>query len=138
MTIRILLADNHVSMRESLHELIDRQTDMEVEVAENGRTMLELFGSFKPDVLVLDINMKDLKGIEAVRRMISDSPSSKIIALSIYSDSEFVNEALKAGAHGYLLKDCAFEELARAIRTVVKNQAYMGSGLAGFPAIESS
>ena len=117
-------------MRESMRALIDRQAGMEVvDEAENGRAMLQLSGCFKPDVVVMDINLEDLKGIEVVRRMICDSPFIKIIALSIYSNPEFVEGLLKAGACGYLLKDCAFEELVRAVQTVADDRIYLCPGI---------
>ena len=126
MTIRILLADNNASMRESLRALIDRQPDMEVVgEAENGRALLQLSGSFKPDVVVMDINMPDLNSIDAALQMISSVPGVKLLALSIYSNPEFVDGMLKAGACGYLLKDHAFEELVRAIHTVADNRIYL-------------
>ena len=130
MTIRILLADEHASMRESLRALIDRQAGMEVVgEAENGRTMLQLSGSFKPDVVAMDINLPDLMGFDTIRRMISDTPGIKILALSMHSNRQFVNEMIKSGACGYLLKDQAFEELIPAIQTVADDRIYMCSGI---------
>jgi two-component system response regulator NreC len=129
MNIRILLAEAHTLMRESLRSLIDRQPGMEVVAeAENGRTALQLTCRLKPDVVVMDINMPDLKGIAAARRMISDSPGVKIVALSLYSDRQFVEKMFEAGASGYLLKDRAFEELVPAIRTVAGNRTYLSPG----------
>jgi len=133
VTIRILLADAHASMRATLRALIDRQPGMEVVgEAENGRVLLQLSGSFKPDVVVMDINMPDLNSIDAARQMISGSPGVKLLALSMYSNPEFVDGMLKAGACGYLLKDQAFEELVRAIQTVTDDRIYI------FPGIEDS
>ena len=137
VTIRILLADDHASMRASLRALIDRQPGMQV-VAEagKGRTTVELAGRLKPDI-IMDINMPDLGGIHATGRILSDCPEAKVIGLSTYSDSQYAAGMRAAGASGFLLKDCAFEELARAIRTVVANQIYLGSGIeknaAAFP-----
>jgi two-component system response regulator NreC len=130
VTIRILLADNHQRMRQSMCALIDRQTGMEVVgEAENGRAMLQLTGSFKPDVVVMDINMPDLNSIDAARQMISGTPGVKLLALSMYSNPEFVDGMLKAGASGYLLKDQAFGELVRAIHTVADNRIYLCQGI---------
>jgi DNA-binding NarL/FixJ family response regulator len=123
VTIRILLADSHASMRESLRALIDRQPDMQVVAeAENGRTLLQLSGSFRPDVVVMDTQMPGLKGVDAVRHMINDSPGIKLLALSMHA-------MIKAGACGYLLKDHAFEELVRAIQAVAENRIYLCPGL---------
>ena len=130
MTIRILLADNNTSMRESLRGLIGRQPGMEVVgEADNGQAMLELSGSFKPDVVVMDINMTDLKGVEAARQIVSGEPEVKLLVLSMYPNTEFVDSMLKAGASGYLLKDHAFEELVPAIQTVVEGRIYLCPGI---------
>jgi DNA-binding NarL/FixJ family response regulator len=130
VTIRILLADYHASMRASLRGLIDRQPDMEVVgEAENGQTMLQLNGNLKPDVVVMDINIPDLNGIDAARQMISGSPEVKLLVLSMYSNPEFVDGMLKAGAYGYLLKEDAFEELVRAIQTVADDRIYLCPGI---------
>ena len=130
MTIRILLADDHASMRESLRALIDRQPGMQV-VAEagQGRMTVELACRLKPDIIIMDINMSDLGGIDATGLILSDFPEAKVIGLSNYSDSQYAAGMRAAGASGFLLKDCAFEELGRAIRTVVANQIYLGSGI---------
>jgi DNA-binding NarL/FixJ family response regulator len=138
VTIRILLADYHASMRESLRALIDRQPGMEVVgEAETGPSMLQLTGSFKPDVVVMDINIPDLNGIDAARQMISGSPEVKLLVLSMYSNPEFVDGMLKAGACGYLLKEDAFEELVLAIQTVVQGRIYLCPGIENPAAPES-
>lgn len=97
--------------------------------AGNGRTTVELVKRFMPDVVVMDINLPDLNGIEATRQILSVLPHIKIIALSMYSDTRLVSEMLKAGAAGYLLKDCAFEELTKAIEMVMAGQTYLSSGI---------
>ena len=138
MTIRILLAVEHASMRESLRALIDRQAGMEVvKEAENGRAMLQLSGSFKPDVVVMGINMSDLNSIDMARQLISGTPGVKLLVLSLYSNPEFVDGMLKAGATGYLLKDQAFEELVRAIQTVADDRTYLCPGIEDPPTSES-
>lgn len=138
MTIRILLADSHASMRESLRALINRQPDMEVvgEV-ENGRIMSQLSRSFKPDVVVMDVDIADQKGTDAVRRLTDSAPGMKILALSMHSNQQFVDEMINAGARGYLLKDRAFEELASAIHTVADDHIYMYPGIEDPAAPES-
>jgi DNA-binding NarL/FixJ family response regulator len=138
VTIRILLADTYTSIRESLRALIDRQPGMEVVAeAENGRTMLQLSGSLKPDVVVMDINIPDLKSIDAARQVISSAPGVKLLALSMHANWEFADEMIKAGACGYLLKDHAFEELVRAIETVADDRIYLCPGLGDSAAPES-
>lgn len=117
-------------MRESLRALIERQPDMEVVAeAENGRALLQLCGSFRPDVVIMDAQMPDLKGVEAVRQMICDLPGARLLALSMHANRQFAGEVIKAGACGYLLKDHAFEELVHAIQAVADNRIYLCQGL---------
>jgi DNA-binding NarL/FixJ family response regulator len=126
MSTRILLADDHRIVREGLRALIEKQPNMEVVAeAENGRTAVELVQKLHPDVIIMDVAMPDLNGIEATRQIIAKALSVKIIALSMHSDRRFVVEMLRAGASGYLLKDCAFEELVHAIRAVVVNRIFL-------------
>jgi LuxR family maltose regulon positive regulatory protein len=130
VTIRILLADNHAGMRESMRTMIDRQTDMAVVTeAHDGKAALRLVADFKPDVVIMDINMSDLKGVDAARQIISNAPGVKFLALSMHANLQFVDEMIKAGACGYLLKDQAFEELVRAIRIVVDDGIYLCPGV---------
>jgi two-component system response regulator NreC len=132
MSIRILLADDHKITRQGLRSLIDENDDMEVIAeAENGRDAVELAGQLKPDVVIMDVSMPDLNGVEATRQIIQDNPQMRIIALSMHSDTLFVSEMLKSGASGYLLKDCAFEELEQAIRTVTESKAYLSPSISG-------
>ena len=92
---------------------------------ENGRKAVQLVRELLPDVVVMDIAMPDLNGIEATRQISAKAPSVKVVALSMYSDKRFVVEMLRAGATGYLLKDCAFEELTHAIRAVSAKRNYL-------------
>ena len=120
MAIRILVADDHEVVREGLCSLIDREKDMEVVgQAENGRRAVELAREVTPDVIVMDISMPDLNGIEATRQITADGSNIKIVALSMHTDSGFVAEMLKAGAAGYLPKDSPGKDVIRAIRTVM-------------------
>jgi DNA-binding NarL/FixJ family response regulator len=117
-------------MREGLRTLIEKQPDLKVvEAAENGRMAVRLAQKLLPEVVVMDIGMPDLNGIEATRQILADNPKVKVIALSMHSAKRFVVEMLKAGASGYLLKDCAFEELALAIRTVITNKVYVSPSI---------
>jgi DNA-binding NarL/FixJ family response regulator len=132
MTIRVLLADDHNIVREGLRSLLEKEPDIDiVAMADNGRTAVQLAAELKPDVVVLDIAMPELNGIEATRRISRDDPQIKVLALSMHSARRFVTEALSAGAKGYLLKDCAAEELVRAIRTVAGNETYLSPKVAG-------
>jgi len=126
MSIRILLADDHRIMREGLRSLIDKEPDMKV-VAEaaDGRRTVRLAQEVSPDVAVVDISMPELNGIEATSQIVSRTPGVKVLALSMHSDEHFVMGMLRAGASGYLLKDCAADELCSAIRTVVSDETYL-------------
>jgi DNA-binding NarL/FixJ family response regulator len=126
MSIRILLADDHKILREGIKSLIEKQSDMQViGEADNGRETVRLVRELSPDIVVIDISMPDMNGIEATRQIISKDSRIKIIALSVHSDKRYVTEMLNAGASGYLLKECAFGELVNAIRTVITNRSYL-------------
>lgn len=130
MAIRILLADDHKIIRDGLRNLVEKEPDMEVAgEAENGRRTVGLARKLGPDVVIMDVTMPDLNGIEATRQIRGECPNVKVIALSMHSDKRFVLGMLEAGASGYLLKDCAFEELSRAIRSVAGNQTYLSPGI---------
>ena len=130
MGIRILLADDHGVLRQDLTSLLNKQPDVEV-VAEagNGRKALELVGELAPDIVIMDITMPDLNGIDATMRITSEFPETKVIALSIHSNRRFITNMLKAGAVGYVLKDCMFEELIRSIRAVTDGGVYLSPGI---------
>lgn len=126
MSIRIIIADDHRLVREGLRSLLEKQPDMEVIAeAEDGRTMLKLAQEMLPNIAIMDVAMPDLNGIEATHQIIDIVPGVKVLALSMYSDRRLVAGMLSAGASGYLLKDCAFEELVQAVRTVVAGQIYL-------------
>ena len=133
---KILLVDDNKIMRDVLRSFLARQPGLEVVAeAENGRTAIKLTRKFRPDVIVMDIIMPDLNGIDATCRIVEEFPGTKVIALSMHSDRQFVSGMLKAGALGYLLQDCVFEELAPAVRAVLNNQTYLSSKLAGRDAL---
>lgn len=126
MSIRIMIADDHEIVRNGLRSLIDKELDMEVIAeADNGRNAVRIALELAPDVVIMDIAMPELNGIEAARQIIAALPRIKVIALSMHADKRYVMEMLKAGASGYILKDNAYEELARAIRTALKNHTYL-------------
>lgn len=126
MGIRIILADDFEIIREGLRALIEKQPGMTVIAeAEDGRSAVQLATKLSPDIIVMDISMPDLNGIEATRQILEKNAESKVIALSVHCDRRFVLEMLNAGASGYLLKDCAFKELIHAIHTVAANNTYL-------------
>ena len=117
-------------MREGLCTLIEKQPDMEVVgEAENGRVAVQRVHDLVPELVVMDVAMPDLNGIEATRQILAHNPGVKVIGLSMHSAERFVVEMLKAGSSGYLLKDCAFEELLLAIRTVLAGNIYVSPGI---------
>jgi two-component system response regulator NreC len=127
MSTRILLADDHVVCREGLRLLIEKEPGIEV-VAEagNGRETVKLARKLSPDLVIMDIRMPDLNGIEATRQICSEVEGVKVLALSMYSDEQVVIAALNAGACGYLLKNSAAKELVQAIRRVLSDEIYLG------------
>jgi two-component system response regulator NreC len=128
--IKIILADDHQIVRQGLRTLLTAEPDMKiVGEADNGRAALRLAQELAPQVVIMDVSMPDLNGIEATRQILADHPGIKVIALSMHSDSLFVLNMLKSGASGYLLKDCALEELVKAIRTVVRQKTYLSPGV---------
>lgn len=132
MSIRVLLADDHKITREGLRSLLEKQQDMDVVAeAENGRAAVHLAHELLPNVVIMDVTMPDLNGMEAARQIVGRFPNVKIIALSMHSDSLFVTEMLRSGASGYLLKDCAFDELALAIRAVASGKTYLSPSISG-------
>jgi len=131
MKIRIILADDHKIVREGLRSLLEKESDIEiVAIAEDGRVAVQLAQDLLPDVAVMDIGMPGLNGIEATRCITVENPDIRILVLSMHSARRYVLEALSAGAKGYILKDCASEELARAIRIVSANQTYLSPKVA--------
>ena len=132
MTIRVLIADDHTIMRAGLRSLLEKEDQIEVVAeAENGRKAVQLAVTHKPDVVVMDVSMPDLNGIEATSQVLESLPEAKVIALSMHSDKRFVMGMLRAGAFGYLLKDCASQELANAIVSVASNKKYLSPDIAG-------
>ncbi len=126
MSMRVLIVDDHKIMREGLHSLLEKQPDIEIVAeAESAQKALKMIEEVMPNLVIIDVVMPSLNGIEATRRILAKVPTIKVIALSMYSDKRFVMEMLRAGASGYLLKDCAFEELDEAIRTVMQDRTYI-------------
>ena len=119
--IRVIIADDHQIVRDGLCSLLEKEPDLEiVGTVEDGRSTLKMVEALKPDVVIMDVSMPTLNGIESTRQIVHDFPGVKIIALSMHDDRRFVINILKAGASGYLIKDCAFKELTKAIHVVAR------------------
>ncbi len=125
------MVDDHQIVRQGIVHLIEQYDDIKVVgEADNGRDAVRLAEELAPDIVIMDIAMPDMNGIVATRKIMASLPTTKVIALSMHSDRLFVIEMLKSGASGYLLKDCAFEELGVAIRSVADGKTYLSPSIA--------
>jgi DNA-binding NarL/FixJ family response regulator len=126
MPIRILLADDHAVVRDGVRALLEKQPDMTV-VAEaaDGREAAQLAAEHLPDVVVMDIGMPNLNGIDATRRILAANPQTAVVILSMHQDESYVLRSLKAGAMGYLLKDSLRSDILEAIRAVVQGRSFL-------------
>ena len=130
MSIRIILVDDHEMVRRGLITVLQEQEDLEiVGEAGDGLTAIRLAEELKPDLMVLDVEMPGLDGIETARQILRISPNSKILALSIHKEQDYVTAMFSVGASGYILKESALDELVEAIRTVDAGQKYISSKL---------
>jgi len=126
MNIKVLLVDDHAIIREGLRSLLEKQPEMEVIAdTEDGRKAIELVRELIPNIVIMDISMPGLNGIEATRQITAEFPLVKVIALSIHSKRRFVADMLSAGATGYILKECLFDELVQAIKAVAAGGRYL-------------
>lgn len=131
MGIKVVLVDDHAIVRDGLKSMLANQMDIEVVgEAQDGREALEVVRSMQPDVVVMDIAMREFNGIEATRAIVGEHHGVRVVALSMHSESRYISEMLAAGATGYLLKDCAFNELATAIRTVFEGRTFVSPAVA--------
>lgn len=132
MPIKVLLVDDHQIIQAGLKSVLSKQMDIEVVgEAENGREAVETALRLQPEIIVMDIGMPQLNGIDATKEILGRLPDVRVIALSMHSDRRYVSEMLAAGASGYLLKDCAFDELTQAIRAVSGGRTYLSECIAG-------
>jgi DNA-binding NarL/FixJ family response regulator len=128
--ITVVLADDHHVVRQALRGLLDRQDGMKViDEAPNGEQAIRLVESARPDVLVVDLAMPDMNGFAVAEKLQSEVPETAIIVLSMYSNVSYVVEALLSGATGYVLKEAPAHELVSAIRSAVRGERYLSTGL---------
>jgi DNA-binding NarL/FixJ family response regulator len=126
MDIKVLLVDDHAIIREGLRSLLEKQPGMEVVAdTDDGRKARELVREMLPNIVIMDITMPGLNGIEATRQITAEFPDVKVIALSIHSKRRYVADMLSAGATGYILKECLFDELVTAIKAVAAGGRYL-------------
>lgn len=126
MAVKILIVDDHKIVREGLHSMFEKQADMEVVGdAEDGAVAVRLARELRPDVVILDVQMPGMDGIDATRRIMTELPETKIIALSMFAKRAFVTKMLEAGASGYVLKGSPFSELTEAVKTVMAGEVYL-------------
>jgi len=128
---RILLADDHTVVRRGCAQILSKQPDMEVVgEANNGREAVDLAQQLQPDVVLMDVTMPSLNGIEGTRRIYDSCPRTKVLALSMHHDAVYVREILRAGARGYVVKDANDDALIEAVRAVARGEAYLSPSIA--------
>lgn len=130
---RVLLVDDHRVVAQGLCVMLEQETDLKVVgIAEDGRTALSMVQQLSPDVVVIDIAMPDLNGIEATAQIVKDHPRTRVVGLSTHNEAKYVRAMLEAGAHGYVTKDTAADELLRAVRNVTRDLKYLSSDVTEF------
>jgi DNA-binding NarL/FixJ family response regulator len=130
--IKILVADDHTIVRQGLKLILSSQPDLTVVgEAANGREVVELAQKLKPDIVLLDVAMPELNGIEATKQMMQTNPRLRVLVLSMHKEAVYVREILKAGARGYLLKDVIDTELLNAVRAVARGDGYISPAVSG-------
>ena len=131
MSTKVLVADNHGILRQGIGALIEKHSDIEVVgEADNGLTAVEMTRKIRPDVVLMDVTMPELNGVEATRQIKSELPNVKVLALSVHAKREFVLDMIKAGVSGYMLKECVFDDLVQAIKIVVAGHSYLSPQIA--------
>jgi len=131
--VKVLLADDHTIVRQGLKLILAAHPDLEVVgEAANGKEAIELAQKLRPDIVVMDVAMPEVNGIEATRRMVQNEPRLKVLVLSMHKEAVYVREILRAGARGYILKDAIDTELLNAIRSVARGDGYVS------PAVSSA
>jgi len=131
MATKVLVVDNHGILRQGIQALIEKHSDMEVVgQADNGLEAVELARQLQPDIVLMDVTMPKLNGIEATRQIKRELPAIKVLALSVHAKREFVLDMVRAGVSGYMLKECVFDDLVHAIKVIVAGQSYLSPQIA--------
>lgn len=132
-TIKLILVDNHTLVRAGFRSLVEDLADIEViGEADNGRTALQLVETLKPHLVLMDIAMPDMNGLEATARIVHDFPQVRVLIVSMHANEEYVYQALRSGALGYLLKDSGIEELELAIRALARGETYLSPAVSKY------
>ena len=132
MMTKIILADDHKVLRAGLKSMLESEADLEVIAqADDGREVVKLAKKLDPDIVILDIGMPNMNGIQATQHIVAEVPNTKVLALSMHSDHQYVVNMLQAGASGYMLKDCAYEELITAVRAIIAGKFYLSKDITG-------
>ena len=128
MTIRILITDDHQLFREGIANLLSASTHIEIVAqAENGQEAIEKDKKLKPDIVIMDLNLPVINGVDATRILHQELPKTKVLVLSMHAEKSYIKEALEAGAFGYLFKDCTYDQLIEAINTVYQGKKYLSA-----------
>jgi len=128
MTIRILITDDHQLFREGIANLLSASTHIEIVAqAENGQEAIEKAKKLKPDIVIMDLNLPVINGVDATRILHQELPKTKVLVLSMHAEKSYIKEALEAGAFGYLFKDCTYDQLIEAINTVYQGKKYLSA-----------
>jgi two-component system, NarL family, invasion response regulator UvrY len=136
--IRVMLVDDHAVVRAGIKRLLDQESRFSVVAeAESGERAYILFGEYLPDICVMDISMPGMGGLEAIKKIIARYPNAKLLVLSMHENAAFANQAIKAGAKGYLAKNGLAEELINALESVINGQTYINANIAQKIAVDS-
>ncbi|MEH0022139.1 MAG: response regulator transcription factor [Desulfobacter sp.] len=130
MQLKVIIADDHAIIREGLKSLLEKKGIKVLDIAKNGREAVEKAISLKPDIMMMDISMPDLNGVEATARIRQEVPHTRVIALSMHSSKSIIDKMFASGASGYILKESAFEEIYDAIQGVIRGNFYLTPSIA--------
>lgn len=130
MQLKVLIADDHAIIREGLRSLLENRGIQVMDIAKNGREAVEKTIALKPDIVMMDISMPDLNGVEATARIREELPQTRVIALSMHSSKKIIDKMFDSGASGYILKESAFDEIYDAIQEVLRTNFYLTPAIA--------